>query len=152
MLVSSGMIQKGQMLPLVHQMLMLVLAVNIHQQAGKLLILGEGGKRAVNPAGGAALGGDFPGQHQFVFRVLLGQALLLQKRAGGGAIGQVKQALHPGLIAPGADQLLLGAAPQQQRDGIHQDGFARARFAGEHMQPGIEFHLHFVHQGDVSNG
>ena len=92
---------------------------------------------------------DFPGEDQFVPLV---QILLTQKLPHRRAVAHIEHALHPGLFLALADQLLLGAAPQQQGDGVHQDGFARAGFAGEHVQPAGKFHLHFIHQRDVADG
>ena len=60
-LLVPGGVQKAQMALFVHQGLMLVLAVNIHEQRGKRLVLGQGHQRPVHPAGGPARQRDFPG-------------------------------------------------------------------------------------------
>ena len=58
-----------------------------------------------------------------------------------------------GITTPQTRQRLrperVGASAQHQIDRVHDDGFARAGFAGHNVQPFAEFQTQFLNQRDI---
>ena len=146
--ISQG-IQATQMILIIQQRLVLMLPMHIHQHAGKLPQLGQRHRRALDPAYTASALTDLSGENQGVlFRLKI---VLVQPGAGLGTIGYVKKSFGISFFASGANQLSVRTAAQQQVDGIHHDGFARARLAGQHMQTFAKGQFDLIDQGDVFN-
>ena len=130
------------------QGLMLVLAVNIHQPFTQFpQRLGRLG-HAVDVAARAASTGDDPPQLAFPVAV---QVALGQPGARRRQGIEIEQGAEIGPFRPMADHVAVGAVAQQQTDGVHQDGFAGAGFAGDRGHPGRQFQFQFLDNSEIAD-
>ena len=97
-------VQPAKVLPFVHQRLMLVLAVDVHQAGGELLELVERHHDAVHAADGASGNGDLPRQDDLIFGVF--KAVGVQERQRVRRVREGKGTLHISPVRTVADQLL----------------------------------------------
>ena len=109
---------------------MLVLAVDIDQQAGDLLQPGRGHGLVIDPAD-AAVEHNFPGDDE--------QAVLVRHRLQGGQGLQLlrrihgENKLHVGVGCALADAVPGRLAAEGHTHGADDDGFTGARLAGENV-------------------
>ena len=113
---------------------MLVLAVQIDQDAGQLAERRAGGERAVDEGAAAALRRDLAPQDHFP------------------AVRRVEDGLDRRRVLPGPDEVGRGAAADQQPDGADEDGLAGAGLAGQDVQAGLELELEAVDDGQIADG
>ena len=66
-----------------------------------------------------------------------------------GQGGEVEQGGKAGFFRAGAHLGVVGLVAQQQADGVEGDGFARAGFAGEHGEAGLEIEFEVVDDDEV---
>ena len=64
---------------------------------------------------------------------------------------QGERRAHGQAIRPPAHQRRFAAPAQSKRQGIEQNGFARPRFARQHVQSVPEFQIQFVNQHDIAD-
>ena len=102
----------------------------------------------VDPAGLATVGGVDPAQDQLV---AAGQARLLQHRAGGMALWQVEDRHDLALLGPLPHQFGPSPPAQHEAQRVQQDRLARAGFAGQHVEPGLEGKFQPVDDQHVAN-
>ena len=147
-LVTEG-IQKLHVLRRIHQRLMLVLSVHVHQQRSELLQRRQRQHRARDAADVAPAAAQLPGDaDESIVRVhaeLCGQ---LQRRR---IAGDVEQRLHAALLRAGADHVPVGAAAQRQVHAVYHDGLARAGFARKHIESLRKFDAQRFNQCDISD-
>ena len=146
--VSEG-IQKRHMVFCLQQALVRMLSVHIHQQRRQPA---QKGQRHDDPAYAAQVAfprGDLPLDAD---QSAIGLQLLLSQHSRRlRAIRNVHQRLHGGTVAAGANQPAIGAFAQHQVDAVHDDGFACAGFAAEHLHAFLKFHLKLLDQRDVAH-
>ena len=71
----------------------------------------------------------------------------------GGMIGaQIEDRRHLPLFAARAHERGVAAPAERQHEGVEEDGFARARLAGESRQPLPEIEIERVDEHDVADG
>jgi hypothetical protein len=112
------------------QRLVLVLAVDVHQVLARLAQLRERGHVAVDEAARAPTALQRAAQDQAPGIAL--QLALGEPRGQRRARIQVELGAEFGALRPFAYQRAVGAAADQQLEGVHQDRLARAGLAGEH--------------------
>ena len=134
----------------VEQALVLVLAVDIHQQFRKPAQKSQRHNHAANTADIALGGGDFALDAQQA--ALCDKLLLPEGFSGLGAVGNIDQRLHGRAVAPRANQPAIGAPAQNQIDAVHNDGLAGARFTAKHMHAAVKVDLQVFDQRDIAHG
>ena len=138
-------IQVFQMAALVQKLLSVMLAVDIQQLPAQSLQLGHRHRTTVDPADIFAVGHDLPLKEQFP--VLIGlQSVFLQPG----------QSLHPRKGSadqrrPGSrtDQFPAGPLPGNGAHGVHHNGLARPRLAGEGVEAGTKQNVRRFNDGDI---
>ena len=118
------------------------------QQPGRDIPHDAGGCRhPVDAAAALSVGADFPVQQKVIGRTIT-------------AFFHLCPGLGGDLLKGGPDARLLGAAahqfpgspvPQNGVDGINQNGFACAGFAGQHIKAGGEGYFGLFNHGDIFN-
>ena len=145
----SHPVQKGKMHLRIHEELMLMLAVNIHQADAYLPQEGNRHKHAADPAQVFAGGGDLPPDG---YRRSVKIDALPGKDCGNFRMRRhIKHSLNTGPVASGADQPAVRPAAEDQVHRIHDNAFSRAGFAGHHLHAGMEQNLQVFNQHDVLN-
>ena len=133
----------------IEQRLVLVLAMDVHQKRGQAFQRAQRddcARYAADVASAAAqLAGD--GQ-QAVLAVRAQLARCLQRP---GAVCRVEQSLHPALLRAGAHEISIRASAQHEVHAVHDDGFARAGFAGKHIESLRKFNAQRFNQCDIRN-
>ena len=146
-IVAARSIQKQQVILRVHQKLRLVLTMHVHQQYGDVF---ERGQRHHHPADTAEVA---PGACDFAVEryraVEIIEFLRLRPFCNFRIAAGIKHRLDPRLVRSRADEFPRGASAQHQIDRVHDDGFARAGFAGHNVQPFAEFQTQFLNQRDI---
>ena len=141
----SEAVQKHEVLLLVQQLLAVMLAVDVQQAAAQRLQLSHRHGTAVYPAGALAVAADLALQQQRAV-LLRRNAQLLRSGVDPGEHGADKR-----LVRAGADQLAAGALAQHGAEGIDNDGFARARFAGQGVEARLKPDVRLLDDGDILN-
>jgi len=126
-------VQQAQLLPALEQALLLVLAVDLQQQAAEFAQLRGGGGAAVDPGLGAAVGADHPPQ---LAGVAVVELVLPQPGQGFGRVLQAEFGAEFGAFGAMPDHARFGARAAQAQQGVHQQGFAGAGLAGDHGEAG----------------
>ena len=124
------------------QRLLLVLAVNVTQISGQVTQQGQLGWRAVDIGATLAICQDLSLDDQF--------ALGLDSRLGesghqGGIGGRFENPRHAGAPRARAHHVDTGARTEEQRERVHDDGFATPRLSGEEIQARLEREAEAVH-------
>ena len=147
LLVMGILVQQPQMGGRVCQALAVMLAVNTQEPCGNVPYHSRRGGHAVDAAGTFAVGADFPVQKQIIgvfvaefFQLFVDRSRNLLK---GGPDG--------GLLGTAANQFPGCTVAKNGVDGVDEDGFARTRFAGQHVQAGCELHLGLFDDRDIFN-
>ena len=142
-------VQQTPVGPGVEQAAAVMLAVNLHQRLADLFEQADAGRFIIDEGAAAAIGVEGAAQDQFA--AIQRETALVQKGAGGVIISQGEHGgRRRGVIT--ADQRLVGALPGRQAQRIQNDGFARAGFARQGAQTGVELYVRAVDQHDVSYG
>ena len=117
------------------QLAVLVLAEEGEQPPAEQLQVGGGRGAAGDEGAGPPAGRDPAAEHDLLgaLRQPLGQ--LGQLRLLEQPRGQVEDALDPGLLGPGPDDLRFRLAAHQQVERVGEDGLAGAGLAGDRVQP-----------------
>ena len=79
------------------------------------------------------------------------EAVVAEDRRGRMALGHVEHRRHLALLGAVAHEAGIAAAAERQREGIEQDGFARAGFAGQHRKATGELDIEPFDQDDVTD-
>ncbi len=67
------------------------------------------------------------------------------------ALGHIERRRDLALLDAVANQARIAAAAERQREGIEQDGFARAGFAGQHREATGKLDIEPFDQDDVTD-
>ena len=145
-LAPAELVQIAQVTGRVQELLPVVLAVDVQQLPPQLPQLGHRHQLSVDAAHVPAVPLELPLKEQLLLPG--GEAVLLQPGQGGHP---GKHRRHQGGLGPGADELPAGALPQHRADGVDDDGFARPRLAGEHVEPRLEPNVRRLDEGDIFN-
>ena len=146
--VAEG-VQELHVLRRIHQRLMLVLAVHVHQQRGELLQRRQRQHRARDAADVAPAAAQLPGHaDQTAVRI---HAQLCGQLQRCRIAGDIEQRLHAALLRAGADHVPVGAAAQRQVHAVYHDGLARAGFARKHIESLRKFDAQRFNQCDISD-
>ena len=127
---------------------MFVLTVDVHQQLAQLAQHLHGHRPAVDIPLGGFVDLDHAAHEtlalveQVVLHEPLRRVVLRREFKAGGDLAALAAMAH---------HAALGARPQHQGQGIDEDGFAGAGFAGEYREPGAQAQLELVHDGEIAN-
>ncbi len=139
------------MLTFAQQRQVLALAVHIDQQTADLAQQRGGHRPAVDARHRPAVGAHFAGQHEEIgviaFQAVLGQ----QRHDPGRRRPKLERALDFGALRAGAHHIGRRAIPEQEVDGVDDDGLARAGFAGEHIEARRENQIEPIDDGQVAD-
>jgi hypothetical protein len=131
------------------QRLVRMLAVDIHQEFADLLELQHRGRTAVDVRARAARRLDHPA-HQ-AHAVIAAEIISAQVIGNGRRFVGREFRAHFSLVLSLTHLPRLGAAAQHHGQRVDQDGLARAGFAGQHGEAGLEFEIEFVNDDEVAN-
>jgi len=131
------------------QRLVGVLAVDVHQLLAQFAQALHRCRLAVDIAAGAAVGAHRAAQDALAVEV---EFPLFQPLTHGGQSADLEGGADLGAVAAGAHGAAVGAIAQYQAQGVEQDGFAGAGFAGEHGHAGDELQFQVFDQGEIADG
>ena len=132
----------------VGQRAIVVLAVDLDQRLAELLHDLHAHRLVVDEGAGAAVGELGAAQDQLV---LVGDVVGLEDRARRVIAADLEHGGDLPLLRALADQRLVAAAAERQREGVQQDRLAGAGLAGEHGEPRGEIDVQLVDQDDVAD-
>lgn len=130
--------------------LVVVLAVEIDEEASDFAEGADGDGSGVEADGGAAVGGDVALDDEasvFEFDAFLGAE---GESEGVGA--EVGDKADGAFASSGADKVAVGASAEGEADTVDEEGFAGAGLAGEGREAGPEFKAGLVDDGDIFDG
>ncbi len=127
-------VEENALLGLVEAAEALALGVDQGQLRGKLAEDGDGGRLVVDEDAALAGGENFAAEDDVVAGGV--DAVFFEDGLGVGR--GLEDAGDDGLVGAVADDLGGGFAAHEQGQRVDQDGFARAGFAGEQVEPGAE--------------
>ena len=130
------------------QGLVVVRAVQVHEQVAELLEDREGGRRTVDELPVAARRREGAFDDQVALHATF-QAVFLEFGVERAAIVHVETRFHGAGVRAGADEALVGAFAQEQFQRAQDDGLARAGLAGDGDEAGGELPFEFLDQGEV---
>ena len=134
------------MAALIHELPPVVLPVYVHEHGGKLLHLRGCHRRAAYAAAALAVGADAPLQNKLIaVRVYLvvGKPLL--------SPSEIKHRRDDALFRAPAHKLTADPLAEDSTYRVDDDGFARARLAGEHVQPRCKADVSLFNHGYILN-
>ena len=129
-------VQEIQLAGRLHEELVLVLAVDLHQLIAEARQEAEGGRRVAHES--AAPAAPAPPAPDDELPVLRRVAQVLEDAGNLPAGIDVEDGLHGRRLGVRADQVGLRAGAQEQQDGVDEDGLAGARLAGQDIEAGSE--------------
>ena len=145
--VLGVLVKQPQMQRRVGQALAVMLAVDGEEPCGNVPHHGSGGGHSVDPAAALALSADLPIQQQVLPRLVTALFQLLLHRNGN----PLESGPDTGFGRSAAHQLAAGTVAENGVDGVNENGFARAGFAGEDIETGGEGHLGFFNDRHIFN-
>ncbi len=148
--MAGVLVQHPQLLVAAQKRVVRMLAVNIDQQLAEKLQRADGDGDAIDEGARATIRAHDPAQYALTFRVFNLQRLQCLFQRGGSPGLEHRADLGP--LAPGAHRLAAAAAARHQRQRVDQNGFARARLAGERGGSGAELQIDVVDDSEISNG
>ena len=132
----------------IDQRALVMLAVDLDQRRADRLQGLHADRLVVDEGAGAAVGELHAAQDHLAGIV---EAVFGEDLCGRMALGDVESGRHLALLRAMADQARIAAAAERQREGIEQDGFARAGLAGQHREATGEFDIEPFDQDDVTD-
>ena len=150
MILAAVGVEEAKVLFRVEKRLMFMLSVDVHEQGREALERGQGHHHAGDAADAAAIGAQFARDGEQA--VLAGRAQFRGHFLRARAIGDVKKRLHGSLVRAGAQKFPPGARAKRQRQAVHDDGLARARFAGKHIEALRKLDGEPLDEGDIADG
>ena len=145
-------VEQFELAGLRQQGLVLVLAVDLDQQTGQFGELGDGDRAAVDPGPRAAVGAQGAAQlaGAVVVAALVEHFLLPEPGQRFRAVAQVELGVEFGAFGAVADHAAVGAHAGEEAEGIDQQRFAGAGFAGNDGHSGAEFEFGGGDDGEVA--
>jgi hypothetical protein len=132
----------------VDQRTLVMLAMDLDQRGAYRLQGLYADRLIVDEGAGAAVGELHAAQNHFPGIV---EAVRRQDPCRRVVLGDVEGRRHLALLRAVADQARIAAAAKCQREGIEQDGFARAGLAGQHREATGKFDIEPFDQDDVTD-
>ncbi len=132
----------------IDQRALVMLAVDLDQRGADRLQGLHADRLVVDEGAGAAVGKLHAAQNHLAGVV---EAVFGEDLRGRMALGDVESRGHLALLRAMAHQARIAAAAERQREGIEQDGFARAGLAGQHREATGEFDIEPFDQDDVTD-
>ena len=132
----------------IDQRALVVLAVDLDQRSTNGLERLHADRLVVDEGAGAAVGELHAAQDHLAGIV---EAVFGKDLRGRMALGHVEGGGDLALLHAMADQPGVAAAAERQREGIEQDGFARAGFAGQHREATGKLDIEPFDQDDVTD-
>jgi len=132
------------------QGLMFMLAVQVDEFGAELAQYADGYVAAVVKDGVLALAGKVAAEDEGP--VFERYALVVQDGAYAGIGGDVEDGLDPEGFAAAADGVAVGPTSQQGTQGVDENGFAGAGFAGENVEPAGKFDARMFDEGEIGDG
>jgi hypothetical protein len=143
LLDAAGAVEDVELCRGEHQLAVLVLAVERQQFAGQLAQLANRDRAPADVGAGATVAADAACQHQFTG--------VRRKVLAVQAVGKLEDPFDVGLSAAGADDSGLGAAAEQQIEGVREHRLARPGLAGQDVEPGRQLESRVLDQQQVLN-
>jgi hypothetical protein len=135
---SGKRIQHGALLLDAQKSLVLVLAVQVHQQSANLGKQSGRAGGAVHPGAAPAFGRNLPPQNQQTFFTF--DPLLLQQLIELGTIRDIEHPFNNGFPCATANCIRRGSFAQQKRERTNDDGLSRARFTRKRVESVVQAH------------
>ena len=123
--------------------------VDIQQLGGNLFERLKRNNRAVNPADVSPRAGQLAGDGRGI--LVAGQRQFAQQRLDLFVVRDIEYRLHARLHFAVCNQIPVRAFAEHQIHSVHDDGFARAGFAGHHVHARLEVDGHVVNQRKMMN-
>ena len=133
----------------IDQRALVVLAVNLDQRGADGLQGLHADRLVVDEGAGAAVGQLHPAQDHLAVSIV--EAVVGEDRRRRMPLRHVEHRGDLALLGAVAHQAGIAAAAERQREGIEQDGFARAGLAGQHREATGEFDIEPFDQDDVTD-
>ena len=132
----------------IDQRAFVVLAMDLDQRRADRFQRLHADRLVVDEGAGAAVG-ELDAAENHLTGVI--EAVLGQDPCRRMALGNIERGRHLALLRAMADQARIAAAAERQREGIEQDGFARAGLAGQHREATGKFDIEPFDQDDVTD-
>ena len=132
----------------VRQRAVIMLAVNFNEARANRTQSLNGDGLIIHKRARAAIRHLHAPQNQFT---LINDVLLLEQSPHRMISRNLENRRHLSLRLAVPHQRAITACPQGQRKRIKQNGFSRARLAGEHAEPVLEHEIEAVDQNNVTN-
>ena len=145
-LVAAEGVEEGQLAAARQQRLVLVLAVDLHQQRGQRAQLRQRGRAAVDPGARAAVGAQ--GAPQLAAAAIV-ELLLAQPGQRRGRAVERELGVQLGALGAVADHAAVGAQPGQEAQRVDDQRLAGAGFAGHDGEPRPELELGGGDDGEI---
>ncbi len=123
--------------------------MDVAEPGGELFEQRGGDGAGGGEGAGFAVGEDFAFDQEFIF--FDGDAGFLEEGTEGGRVGEVEDAGDAGAVGAGADEVGGGAAAEEEAEGVDDDGFAAAGFAGEEVETVMKTEAQAFGDGEVFN-
>src|SRR4030042_5004504 len=108
----------------------------------------EGGKLAVDVDLALVLSGEHPLDHDGILRL----DPLFRKPLADPRVGSdVKEGLDQALLFVRSDDVVLDPIPQNQAEGVEEDGFAAAGLSSEHIEAFMEIDAQLIDDREILN-
>ena len=132
----------------IDQRALVMLAVDLDQRGADRLQGLHADRLVVDEGAGAAVGELHAAQDHFtgIVETVFGQDLCRRM-----ALGHIEGGGDLALLHAMANQARIAAAAERQREGIEQDGFARAGLAGQHREATGKLDIEPFDQDDVTD-
>ena len=148
LLAPGEAIEQQELTRRLHEPLMLVLAVELHQRVPQPLQEPHRGGSVIDehavPAGPCHL----PLDHELAAQQRM--AGCLEDPCHRAARPRLEESFHHRRLRAGSDEVGLRTCADDQQEGIDDDGLARARLAGEDVEARAEGHRHLLDDGKVA--
>ena len=149
MFLIPGLIQEGQMPFRIRQKLVLALSVQIHQVYSNFLQFRRRQQHAADTANVLSACGYLP-INCYGFPVIV-DPFPVHESLYVLISARVEYGFHGSFFASGTDQFPVGPSPQDQVDGIDNDAFSGACFAGQHLHATVKPDRSIFDQRDLSD-
>ena len=128
---------------------LVMLTVNLDQDRPERAQHLDADRLIVDEGARATVGELRPPHDQFIFAH---KVIVDQHAARRMIFGDVKGGDHLAMLGTLAHQSGIAAGAERQREGVEQDRFASAGFAGKRSKAGAEIDVQAIDQDDIADG
>ena len=125
-----------------------MLAMNFDEKLARLAHQLNAERLVVDEGLGAAIGRLHAAEDQVAIVI---DAIFAQKLAGSVLHADIEDCRHLAVILAMTHEIAIAAPAKGQRETVKQDGFARARLAGQYRKPGFEGKIQPLDQDDIAD-